>query len=120
MSALLVAQSPAERAKAMIRMSEAEADRLRVLEQVFRGEMSRSQAAMLLGVSTRQLRRIERRYKAEGAAGLVHLLRGRSSNRKLDASLVVHAQQLILRAYRPAPHKPRDGSSAPIRRCKTA
>jgi len=40
-------------------MSEAEADRLRVLEQVLRGEMSRSNAATQLGLSTRQLRRIE-------------------------------------------------------------
>jgi len=84
----------------MISMSEAEADRLRVLEQIAHGQMSRSQAAMLLGLSTRQLRRIERRYKAQGTAGLVHLLRGRSSNRKLDASLVVHAQQLIGAYYR--------------------
>jgi len=84
----------------MIRMSETEADRLRVLEQVLRGEMSRSNAATRLGLSTRQLRRIARRYQSQGAAGLVHLLRGRSSNRKLDASLVVRAQQLIGAHYR--------------------
>jgi len=83
----------------MIRMSESEADRQRVLEQLLHGQMSRSQASMLLGLSTRQLRRIERRYAAQGAAGLVHRLRGRRSNRKLDASLVVHVQQLIGACY---------------------
>jgi len=40
-------------------------------------------------LSRRQLRGVERRYAAQGAAGLVDRLRGRGSNRKLDTSVVV-------------------------------
>jgi len=84
----------------MVTMSAEEADRLRVLEQVLCGGCSRKQAAQLLGLSDRQLRRIVKRYKASGAAGLVHRLRGKHSNRRLDTALVLQAQQLIGAHYR--------------------
>jgi len=84
----------------MVTMSAEEADRLRVLEQVLCGACSRKQAAQWLGISARQLRRLVKRYRSSGAAGLVHGLRGKHSNRRLDAALVAQAQQLIGTHYR--------------------
>lgn len=83
----------------MITMSQKEVGRLRVLEQVIDGALSQSEAAALLQLSTRQLRRIQRGYEARGAAALVHGLRARESNRKLDQALVLRAQQLIAAHY---------------------
>ncbi len=83
----------------MITMSTREEARLRVLEQVMQGKLSQSQAAGLLEVSVRQMRRLQRRYEAQGGAGLVHQLRGQVSNRKLDADLALRAQQLIMAHY---------------------
>ena len=40
-------------------------------------------AAELMGVSIRQARRVWKRYRAKGDAGLLHGLRGRSGNRRL-------------------------------------
>jgi transposase len=48
-----------------------------VLNQLLGGTLSSEQAAVLLGVSIRQLRRLKSRYQADGPAGLVHGNRGR-------------------------------------------
>lgn len=83
----------------MITMSAREEGRLRVLEQVLHGKLSQAQAAELLEMSVRQVRRLQRRYELEGGAGLVHQLRGQTSNRKLEAGLALRAQQLITAHY---------------------
>jgi len=79
----------------MILMSERELQRLRILEQVVQGTLRPSVAAGQLGFSLWQLRRLSKRYKAQEASGLVHQLRGRASNRKLDAGVAQQVQQLI-------------------------
>jgi len=79
----------------MILMSEQELYRVQVLEQVIHGTLRPSGAARELNVSPRQLRRLLRRYKEQGASGLAHQLRGRASNRKLDAGVARQVQQLI-------------------------
>ena len=63
-------------------MSMDERDRLEVLGRVKRGELTVVAAAGLLGLSLRQARRVWKRFKADGSQGLVHRLRGRSSNRR--------------------------------------
>ena len=83
----------------MITMSQKEVGRLRVLEQVLHGALSQIEAATVLQLSVRQLRRLQRRYETEGEAALVHQLRGQPSNRRLDPALVSRAQQLIAAHY---------------------
>jgi hypothetical protein len=51
--------------------------------RVKRGELTGVQASGLLGLSIRQTRRVWKRFVSQGAAGLVHGLRGRASNRRL-------------------------------------
>lgn len=62
-------------------MSQKERERKVVLEQLFRGHCSRSEASRRLSVSERQLKRIIARYKAFGDLGLIHKSRGKRSNR---------------------------------------
>jgi transposase len=64
-------------------MSKKERDSLVVLERVKRGEMKLAEAARVLRISYRQCGRRMKRYKEEGAAGLVHGLRGGTGNRKV-------------------------------------
>ena len=68
-------------------MSVKERARLGILSQVEAGELTLVQAAGLLGVSYRQVRRLRQRYREHGDAGLVHGLRGRPSNRGCDRAL---------------------------------
>ena len=62
-------------------MSRKERDRMTIMVGVKREELTRVQAAELLGLSCRQTKRVWRRYQVEGGAGLVHGLRGRPSAR---------------------------------------
>jgi transposase len=50
--------------------------------RVKRGELTVVEASGLLGLSLRQGRRVWKRFRCEGAGGLVHGLRGRGSNRR--------------------------------------
>jgi transposase len=65
-------------------MSSVERIRLDALCRVKGGELTVVCAADLMGMSVRQARRIWLRFKSEGDAGLVHRLRGRSSNHRLS------------------------------------
>jgi transposase len=62
-------------------MSRKEFDRGAVFTRVERGGLTLNEAAPLLRISYRQAKRLYKRYRAEGPAGLVHRGVGRSSNR---------------------------------------
>ena len=68
----------------IVGLSAKERARLVELEQVKAGRQTVVAAAERLSMSGRQGKRIWKRYRAEGAKGLVHRARGRPSNRKLD------------------------------------
>lgn len=70
-----------------LRMSANERICLEAFGRVKRGELKVVEAAELMGLSVRQTRRRWKRFKADGAAGLVHTLRGRPSNRQLSAEV---------------------------------
>ncbi len=79
-----------------IAMSERERDRLRVLQDVKEGRYTQGKAAELLKLSTRQVRRLQKRWRRQGPAALVHRLRGKPSNRGHEAQL----RRKVLQAYR--------------------
>jgi Homeodomain-like domain len=79
-----------------IEMSQRERDRLKVLHGVQQGQFTQAKAAQLLGLTVRQVRRLQERHQQLGDAGLVHRLRGKPSNRQLDAKL----RKRVLAEYR--------------------
>jgi len=73
-----------------------EQQRLMVLNQVLGGELTGEEAAVLMGVSVRQMRRLMAAYRKEGAAALAHGNRGRVPTHALAAPVkarVVEAAQ---------------------------
>lgn len=70
--------------------------RAMVLTRLLAGELDVGAAALLLGVSERQVWRLRARFLAEGPAGLVHGNRGRSPAHRLDGT--VRARILALAA----------------------
>lgn len=62
-------------------MSAKERKRMQVLDRVQQRQLSLKEAASLLDLSYRQTRRSYKRFGEQGAVGLVHKSRGRSSNR---------------------------------------
>ncbi len=75
-------------------MSAKERIRLDAMQRVKRGEITVVAAAELMEVSLRQGRRLWKRFASQGDAGLVHGLRGRTSNRRLAEDL---SQRIIKR-----------------------
>jgi hypothetical protein len=78
-----------------IEMSQRERDRLKVMSLVMSGERTQVEAGRLLGLCARQVRRIQRRLEAEGDGGVVHRLRGRTSNARKDDVF----RRQVLRTY---------------------
>src|SRR5262245_1455230 len=79
-----------------IPMSQPERDTLKVMHQLLAGDLTQVEAARLLRLSTRQVRRIQRRLELEGDSAVVHRLRGRPSNHRADPDL----RHEVLQAYR--------------------
>ncbi len=73
--------------KEMVTLNRKEQRRLVVLNQVGRGELVGLEAAALLGLSLRQVRRLVAAYGKEGAAGLAHGNRGRKPCHVLEHGL---------------------------------
>jgi hypothetical protein len=73
---------------AEVTMSEREIDRLYVIRKVLERRFTWTQAAEQLKVGRRQVARLCRRYRALGARGLVHGLRGKISNHRLAPDLL--------------------------------
>ena len=80
-------------------MSAKELDRLEVLGRVIERRLTQRQAAEQLGLSLRQVERLCRTLRADGAGGLVSRKRGRPSNRKLPEAVCEHALGLVRARY---------------------
>jgi Helix-turn-helix domain len=79
-----------------IAMSQRERDVLKIMQPVLKGERTQAQAAALLEISARQVRRIQRNLEARGDQAVVHGLKGRPSNHQPDHDL----KRAVLAAYR--------------------
>jgi hypothetical protein len=78
-----------------LRMSVKERRKMELLSQVKKKKQSLLSVALQLRVSYRQMKRVWKRYKAQGDAGLVHLGRGRRSNRARP----LEEQEAVLELY---------------------
>ena len=67
----------------MIMVGQKELKRLHVVQKVLGREIGQGEAAELLCLSSRQIRRIVKRVRAEGEKGVLHRSRGRRSNRRI-------------------------------------
>ncbi len=80
-------------------MSERELNRIEVLSEVVAGRRSEVSAADVLGLSTRQTRRLLKSFRARGGAGLIHKARGRPSNNLSTLGVREDAIKLVRTQY---------------------
>ncbi len=85
--------------KGLVTMSATEIDRLAVIEKIHDGRLMQLEAAKLLGLSSRQVRRLEAAYLRDGPAGLVSKKRGRRSNNTIKAAVQAEAMALVADRY---------------------
>lgn len=76
-------------------MSQAEIDRVKLIIQIQERRLTIRAGATMLDVSERHMYRMLKRYQLLGEPGLIHCLRGRSSNRGYSKDL----QKTVLKLY---------------------
>lgn len=79
-----------------------------VISRVISGELTSVDASELLDLSTRQVKRLAKRYRAGGARGLLHRSFGKSSNRARPTGERERVLEVVAREY--------GGSAAPTPR----
>ena len=80
-------------------MSYEELDRVGVIERVIEKRLTQREAARMLGLTSRQLRRLRRAYGRDGPGGLASKHRGRPSNRRLSSKLRREAVAIVRSRY---------------------
>jgi transposase len=80
-------------------MSQPELSRLEVIQRVKRKTLRQRQAAELLSLSVRQVKRLCKAYQAGGAAALISQQRGRPSNNRLPEKTTKKARRLLRSRY---------------------
>lgn len=81
-------------------MSQSEWNRVPVLQRVVDGCFSVRDAALVLGISDRQVKRLKARFQAQGAAALRHGNRGRKPAHAISEPLRQQVVQLAQSTYR--------------------
>ena len=66
--------------RGLICMSHRELTRLEILQRIEDRRLNQTQAATMLGMTPRQMRRLVRSYRAQGPEGLVSRKRGKIGN----------------------------------------
>lgn len=76
-----------------------ELKRYQLITKVFDKNISQQDAAELLGLSDRQVRRIVKRVRAEGERGVIHRLRGLKGTRRIPDNIRSRALELYRERY---------------------
>ena len=85
--------------KDMLTMSRREAMRLHILHQALERKVTQQEAARLMGLSARQVRRLIRRVRREGDPGICHRARGKASNRRIPLPVKARVLALVRKQY---------------------
>ena len=81
--------------KELLTMTNRELDRLQVIRQILEHRLSWNQGAKLLGLCRAQIGTLCSRVRREGARGLIHRLRGKPSNHRLDPKILERAIAIL-------------------------
>jgi transposase len=83
----------------LLQMSAKEVSRLEVMQRLTQKRMSQTEAGKILSLSVRQIKRLLKVYRKQGAAGLVSKHRGRKANNRLSEEVKRKALNLLKTKY---------------------
>lgn len=83
----------------LLTMSNKELTRLEVMQRLEEKRLKQREAAEMLAISERHVRRLFRAYKAGGAEELISKRRGKASNNRLPPKVITQARDLIYERY---------------------
>lgn len=82
-----------------VMMSERELNRVEVLSQIDDGRLTVENGANMLGLTRRQVFRLLKRYRVDGAAAIRHRARGRPPNNRISETRRRYALDLVRERY---------------------
>lgn len=85
--------------KRTLEMSHQEIDRVGIVESVESKKLSQIEGAKQLNISSRQMRRLQKRYRRDGVEGLISKQRGQSSNNQISEAVKSEICNLIREKY---------------------
>ena len=83
----------------LLTMSNREITRLEAMSRIKDKRLAQKEAARMLNLSVRQVKRLYRAYKAHGAKGLISARRGKPSNHRLEAGVEQQVLDLLKEKY---------------------
>lgn len=83
----------------LLTMSKKELSRLEVMQRLEEKRLKQREAAEILGISQRHVRRLLRTYRHDGESGLISKRRGSPSNNRLSSEVTVKVMDLIYKRY---------------------
>jgi len=85
--------------KDTVEMSQRELKRASIVSRVVEGLVKQTEAAEILGLSYRQTKRLVVRVREEGDSGVIHRLRGKPGNRRIQESVKAEVLRLCGEQY---------------------
>ena len=86
--------------KDVLVMTQEELKRIGIIKKAIDREICQWQAAKVLGISQRQVRRIVRRVKAEGEQGVIHKRRGKKNCRRFSEEFKAKVLKVYVKRYK--------------------
>jgi transposase len=89
-----------EKMETILSMSTKELSRLEVMQRLSKKQMSQKEAGEILHVSARQIKRLLKRYRKQGAAGLISKHRGRKAANRITERVKKQGLDFLKTKYR--------------------
>lgn len=81
------------------RLTQREQEKLTVITDTLSGKITKAQAATMLGISARQVKRLKSKIREQGAVAVIHQLKGKQSNHHIEATIKEKALAVIAKQY---------------------
>ena len=76
-------------------LTQKEQEKLAIINETISGKLTKAQAAVMLGISTRQIKRLKKKVQEEGSSAVVHQLKGKQSNHHIEKDIKEKTLQLL-------------------------
>lgn len=80
-------------------LTQQEQEKLDIINDTLSGKLTKAQAAVMLGISTRQIKRLKKKVREEGHTAVIHHLKGKQSNNHIDPLVKEKALNVIQENY---------------------
>ncbi len=81
------------------RLTQREQEKLDIINDTLSGKITKTQAALMLGISPRQIKRLKSSVRKEGSLAVIHKLKGRQSNHHIEETIKEKALIVINKKY---------------------